>query len=133
MILVDTNVLVDLIVPSEWTEWSQRAVADGRLRDELIINAAVYAELAAGYRHIEDLEAMLVSVEVKLAPMPRTALFLAGKAFRRYRAAGGIRTVLPDFFIGAHAEIADAPLLTRDKQRYRTYFPSVRLITPNVS
>jgi hypothetical protein len=134
VILVDTNVLVDVIVPSVWTEWSQRALADARFRDQLIINAVVYAELAAGYRRIEDLEELLAQVEIDLAPIPRSALFLAGKAFRRYRAAGGIRTgVLPDFFIGAHAQVNDAPLLTRDSHRYRTYFPAVQLIAPNVS
>jgi predicted nucleic acid-binding protein len=58
-------------------------------------------------------------------------LFLAGKAFRRYRRAGGPRTtVLPDFFIGAHAQIAGMPLLTRDVRRYRSYFPHVTLIAP---
>jgi predicted nucleic acid-binding protein len=63
--------------------------------------------------------------------MPRAALFLAGKAFLRYRAAGGARTgVLPDFFIGAHAAIKAVPLLTRDAQRYRTYFPSLVVIAP---
>jgi predicted nucleic acid-binding protein len=63
--------------------------------------------------------------------MPRKALFLAGKAFARYRAAGGTRAgVLPDFFIGAHAEIEGLPLLTRDADRYRHYFPTVTLIAP---
>jgi hypothetical protein len=63
--------------------------------------------------------------------MPRPALFLAGKVFQQYRAAGGTRNgVLPDFFIGAHAAVSGVPLLTRDVQRYRTYFPSIRLITP---
>jgi predicted nucleic acid-binding protein len=59
-------------------------------------------------------------------------LFLAGKAFQRYRRAGGVRTgVLSDFFIGAHSVIADAPLITRDGRRYRTYFPGIELIIPN--
>ena len=63
--------------------------------------------------------------------MPRAALFLAGKAFLRYRAAGGARTgVLPDFFIGAHAAVEAIPLLTRDARRYRTYFPSLLVIAP---
>lgn len=134
MILVDTNVLVDLIVPSAWTDWSQRALADARLRDVLNINIVVYAELAAGYRRIEDLDAMLTELQLDLAPIPRSGLFLAGKAFRRYRAAGGISTgVLPDFFIAAHAQVIDAPLLTRDRRRYRTYFPAVQLIAPAVT
>jgi len=59
-------------------------------------------------------------------------LFLAGKAYQRYRASGGVRTgVLPDFFIGAHALVAGVPLLTRDAARYRTYFPGIALIAPD--
>lgn len=37
---------------------------------------------------------------------------------------------LPDFYIGAHAEVEGHTLVTRDAARYRTYFPGVRLITP---
>ena len=32
--------------------------------------------------------------------------------------------------LGAHACVAHLPLLTRDPRRVRTFFPSVRLITP---
>ena len=68
---------------------------------------------------------------ITLEEIPRAALFLAGKAFQRYRSAGGTRSgVLPDFFIGAHVGVAGLPLLTRDVQRYRTYFPSLNLIAP---
>ena len=68
---------------------------------------------------------------VAMEPMPRPALFLAGKAFQRYRAAGGRRTgVLPDFFIGAHAAVARLALLTRDARPYRSYFPTVDLVAP---
>ncbi|MFY8096162.1 MAG: type II toxin-antitoxin system VapC family toxin [Niveispirillum sp.] len=63
--------------------------------------------------------------------MPRAAMYLAGKVFQKYRASGGSRQgVLPDFFIGAHVVITGLPLLTRDRGRYRTYFPSLALITP---
>jgi predicted nucleic acid-binding protein len=36
-----------------------------------------------------------------------------------------------DFFIGAHAVIAEVVLITRDARRYRTYFPEIALIAPN--
>ncbi len=66
-----------------------------------------------------------------VSAIPRAALFRAGKAFRDYRRWGGGHTgVLPDFFIGAHAEVAGLRLLTRDASRYRSYFPEVALIAP---
>lgn len=131
MILVDTNILVDLISASVWTEWSTAELASAKARDEVAINAVVYAELSPGFESIEQLDALLVTVALGFVAIPRAALFLAGKSFRRYRAAGGVRTgVLPDFFIGAHAEVTRSPLLTRDPGRYRTYFPTVALIAP---
>jgi predicted nucleic acid-binding protein len=92
----------------------------------------VYAEFSSRFRRIEDLDAMLASVEVVVAEMPRPALFLAGQAFKTYRSRGGPRTsILPDFFIGAHAAVLNAPLVTRDPGRYRRYFPGLELIAPN--
>ena len=133
MIFVDTNVLVDLLNDDPvWAQWSRRELANAKAQHELAISPVVYAELSVGYTHIEDVDLMLDTAGIVIMPIPRAALFLAGKAFRQYRAAGGIRTgVLPDFFIGAHALITDAPLVTRDPRRYRTYFPGLALIAPN--
>ena len=83
------------------------------------------------YARIEEVDKILADVDLELAETPRSALFLAGKAFQRYRARGGARlSVLPDFFIGAHAAVARFVLLTRDSRRYRDYFPGVELIAP---
>ena len=133
MILVDTNVLVDIINDDPlWAEWSQREVTRAALREELAINDIVYAELSVRYETIEALDEMLREVELASVAIPRHALFLAGKAFQRYRLAGGTKTgVLPDFFIGAHAVVSDSMLITRDPGRYRTYFPRIALIAPN--
>ena len=80
---------------------------------------------------IEALESVLTAARVTVAAMPRAGLFLAGKAFQRYRATGGRRTgVLPDLFIGAHAAVTGMTLLTRAPLRYRSYFPNVALVTP---
>jgi predicted nucleic acid-binding protein len=132
MILVDTNVLVDVIEDDpSWADWSQRQLEAAAALDALAINGVIYAELSVGYRRVDDLDAMIAAAEITLMPIPRPALFLAGKAFFRYRHAGGTKTgVLPDFFIGAHAVIEDAPLITRDASRYRSYFPGITLITP---
>ena len=133
MILVDTNVLVDLVTDDpRWGEWSQRQLDRAAAQDELAINDIVYAELSVGYSRIEELDAMIREVGLVTAAIPRVALFLAGKAFQRYRSAGGRRTgALPDFFLGAHAVISDCVLITRDAARYRTYFPGIVLIAPN--
>ena len=92
----------------------------------------VYAEFSIGYAQIEEADRVLANVGIDLIEMPRPALFLAGKAFRRYRARGCSRTgVLPDFFIGAHAAVARVSLLTRDPRPYRTYFTGIALIAPD--
>ena len=132
MILVDTNVLLDVVTNDpEWAEWSQHQLEAAALRDRLFINSVVYAEVSTSYRRIEEVDAALVTAGVALAEIPRPALFLAGKVFLEYRKRGGRRTgVLPDFFIGAHAAVTRSPLLTRDAARYRTYFPAATLISP---
>jgi predicted nucleic acid-binding protein len=102
------------------------------IKGGLAINDVVYAELSVRFDRIEALDAVVESAGLVLTGTPRAALFLAGKAFLRYRASGGARTGgLPDFFIGAHAAVSGMPLLTRDVQRYRTYFPRIDLITPD--
>jgi predicted nucleic acid-binding protein len=132
MILVDTNVLLDVLQDDpRWAEWSQQQLEGARLTDRLAINAVIYAELSIAFRRIEELEAVITEASLAVEAMPREALFLAGKAFLNYRRARGSRRgVLPDFFIGAHAAVMKWPLLTRDARRYRRYFPSLRLIAP---
>lgn len=133
MTLVDTNVLLDLVTDDpNWADWSIAQLEAASLNGPLLINDVVYAELAVRYDRVEDLEVFVDEAGLAMAPMPRAALFLAGKVFTQYRRSGGSRTgVLPDFFIGAQAAVNELPLLTRDVGRYRTYFPSLKLITPN--
>ena len=132
MVLIDTNVLLDVVTNDpQWADWSQNQLEAAALKDVLAINAVVYAELSIGFRRIEEVEAVLAKAQVAVEEIPREALFLAGKAFQRYKARGGTRTgVLPDFFIGAHAAVLGAPLLTRDARRYRDYFPKLELLAP---
>jgi predicted nucleic acid-binding protein len=133
VILVDTNVLLDLVTDDPlWAGWSQQQLDLASAQDELAINDIVYAELSVGYERMEQLDAMIRDAGLITAVIPRPALFLAGKAFQRYRSAGGRKTgVLPDFFVGAHAVVADAALITRDAARYRSYFPGIVLIARN--
>lgn len=135
MILVDTNVLLDVATDdSEWFDWSARALADEAVKGPLYINAIVYAELSTRYAGVEAVDSFIEQMGVSIKEIPRTAAFLAAKAYGRYRVAGGTRTgVLSDFFIGAHATALDIPVLTRDVRRYRTYFPNLRLVAPQLN
>lgn len=132
MTLVDTNILLDLVTDDpQWADWSIAKLEQASINGPLYINDVIYAELSVRYERIEDLDAMIAQAGIEIAPVPRGALFLAGKVFARYRRSGGKRTgVLPDFFIGAHAAVNQWPLLTRDVGRYRSYFPTVELILP---
>ncbi len=132
MTVVDTNILLDLVTNDPvWADWSIAQLDAASFNGPLLINDVVYAELAVRYDRIEDLDAFLDQAGIEIAAMPREALFLAGKVFAKYRRSGGVRTgVLPDFFIGSHAAVSRLPLLTRDVDRYRTYFPSLVLIAP---
>ena len=133
MLLVDTNVILDVVQNDPaWAQWSQAQLDAASLRSALLINPIIYAELSIAYRRIEDLEGMLSKGGLRVEQIPREALFLAGKAFMRYREQGGAKGgVLPDFFIGAHAAVAGIPLLTRDARRYRSYFPKLELLSPD--
>ena len=134
MLLVDTNVLVDVLADDpEWADWSvDQLRAQSRIH-RLAINPIVYAELSLTFSTAEVLDRTIDDLDLTLIELPRPALFLAGKAFVRYRKHGGRKAnVLPDFFIGAHAAVIQCPLLTRDTGRYAFYFPGVRLVAPNV-
>jgi predicted nucleic acid-binding protein len=132
MLLVDTNVLIDVLEDDpRWADWSINQLRTQTQIHPLVINPIIYAELSLAFSTFEALDAVLDKLGLALREVPRPALFLAGKAFARYRKAGGSKTgVLPDFLIGAHAAVERWTLLTRDAQRYRAYFPSVELLTP---
>jgi predicted nucleic acid-binding protein len=132
LILVDTNVILDLVENDPvWADWSQQQLEVASLQATLCINSVIYAELSIAFDDIEDLENVLKQGEFRMEPIPREALYLAGKAFVKYRKQKGAKTaVLPDFFIGAHAAVAEMPLLTRDTRHYASYFPTVHLIAP---
>jgi predicted nucleic acid-binding protein len=132
MTLVDSNVLLDVVTDGQvWGDWSQEQLERAAARGPLVVNDVIYAEVSTRFASVESVEATLLDLKIDLVSIPREALFLAGKAYLQYRAAGGVRTsVLPDFFIGAHAAVERLPLLTRDVRRYRSYFPTVDLIAP---
>lgn len=131
-VLVDSNILLDVLLQDpQWFNWSSQMLAQCANESELIINPLIYAEISVGFQSEEELEILMLSLFFHREPLPYEAAFLAGKAFLSYRQNGGIRrSPLPDFYIGAHALTAGYRLLSRDRQRYRTYFPDLDLIAP---
>ncbi len=133
MILVDTNVLVDVAsADPKWMEWSIDAMTTAmRGSGPLVINAIIYAEFSLGFTTNAACDAEIERFGAVFVDLPKLAAFRAGVAFREYRKRGGQRTnPLPDFFIGAHASALGIPILTRDVARYRTYFPEVEVVGP---
>ncbi len=132
MLLVDTNVLVDVLQDDpRWAAWSLGQLRAQAQIHALAINPVIYAEMSLSFSTVDALEAVVARMQLALHEIPRPALFLAGKAFAQYRRRGGSKTqVLPDFFIGAHAAVQRWPLLTRDAGRYRSYFPKLEIVAP---
>ena len=132
MIIVDTSVLLDVVRDDPvWGLRAREALDAAVANDDVVYNDVIYAELSTRYPTIEEFEAILASVPLSHRPMPRHGLFLAAKAFQLYRRRGGTKTgVLSDFFVGAHAAVERASLLTRDPGHVSTYFPTVSLISP---
>ena len=130
MTIIDTSVLLDVLIAGARHGDESQARMEAALRTgRLAINDVIAAELAPAFATESDLWSAVDDAQLALLPYPRSAIFLAGQAFRRYRRRGGTRQrILPDFMIGAHAVAAGAALLTRDRGFYRDYFPGVRLI-----
>ncbi|MEH2330787.1 type II toxin-antitoxin system VapC family toxin [Nostoc sp.] len=131
-VLVDSNVILDILTNDpNWFDWSALQLTTYARQDQLAINPIIYAEIAIGFAREQELITALPEDMFQRLPLPWDAAFLAGQSFLNYRRRGGARTSpLPDFYIGAHASTANLPLITRDVNRYRTYFPNVRLISP---
>lgn len=130
--LVDSCVLFDLVLDDPaWGQWSATALAAAADEGPLVINPVVYAEVSVGFDSVEVLDSVLPAADYLREELPYAAGFLVSKAFLRYRRSGGAKTSpLPDFYIGAHAAVSGHRLLTRDKARYATYFPTITLIAP---
>jgi len=131
-VLVDSNIILDIYLDDpKWADWSEASLAKHSQTATLFINAVIYSEISIGFERIEDLELAVARAGFQMMDIPKEALFLAGKAFLTYRKRkGSKRTPLPDFYIGAQAAVLDMELVTRDVSRYRSYFPTVRLIAP---
>lgn len=130
-VMVDSNVIFDVTNDDPvWADWSDAQITVHQPVG-LVVNPLIYTELCTQASVTADVDKLLAELKLELLELPREALFLAAKAYLKYRRQGGIKTApLPDFFIGAHAQVLGVPILTRDAGRYTSYFPGVPLICP---
>jgi len=130
--IVDSNIILDVFLnDSQWADWSESKLEEYSNHTSLFINSIIYSEISIAFQLIEDLESSISKAGFQILEIPKEALFLAGKAFLKYKKRKGAKTApLPDFFIGAQAAVLHLDLLTRDISRYQSYFPTVKLIAP---
>jgi predicted nucleic acid-binding protein len=109
-----------------WVETLAAAKAEGIL----VICDIVYAEVSPGFNDAAALDDKLDRMGIVFEPINREAAFLAGKLFRSYRDSRGTRTTLiPDFLIGAHAQVQADRLAANDTGYRRRYFGKLPLLT----
>jgi predicted nucleic acid-binding protein len=131
-ILIDTNIILDVLTEDPlWADWSDKAITKHQSKG-LIVNSIIYSELCTGAESRAEVDEVIQSLNLSFEEIPRDALYLAAKAFLKYRRKRGTKiSTLPDFFIGGHAEAIGVPIITRDTARYQSYFPNVTLICPS--
>ena len=131
-VLVDSNVVLDIFLDDpNWAEWAESTLGKYSDTATLYINPIIYSEVSIGFERIEELESAINRGGFQILEIPKEALFLAGKAYLKYKRGKGIKkSPLPDFYIGAQAAVLNLDLITRNISRYLTYFPTVKLISP---
>ena len=138
MTLLDTNVLIYASESgSRHHDWARRTIAQAVSTEGAVINAVCLAEICVGERDPATTADRIRGWGIDVLDVPVAAADICAAAYRRYRerrlqqsGKASPRTPLPDFFIGAHAQIMGWTLATADTTRFTAYFPSVRLMTP---
>ena len=130
--IVDTNVIIDVIgAPTTYSPASATALSRIGLGQRLVVNLVIFAEASARFSTPEQVEAAFDRLQLNMEPLTNAVAHRAGVAHREYRRAGGARdTILPDFLIGAQADMMGLPILTRDPRRFSTYFRNLVLVDP---
>src|ERR1044072_2915240 len=126
---IDTNVLLDVLIPNELFYAASAEALERSAAGLLVICDIVYPELSGHFQRQSDCDEFLESNEIRVTALTREAHFLAGQAWRTYRRNGGKRNrILSDFLIGAHAQKQAQQLLSRDRGFYRELFPELIVV-----
>jgi len=130
---VDTSVVIPLIEMESNHHLACRESVERALANNgpIVVSDIVYVEMSVAMKTKADADAVIARFGFVRCGYSDEALYRASEAFRVYRANGGPREhLLPDFLVGALADVEAEELLTRDPARIRTYFPRVSMIHP---
>jgi predicted nucleic acid-binding protein len=128
-VILDSNVVIALFQSEQPTLFEK--LAEWQALHPVHINLVIYAEVAPSFVDPQGLRSALGRLGVEVSGITLEEAFRAGKAFADYRRRGGRRkTILPDFLIGAQAEVRGWPLVTRDRKGFASYFPQLEIIDP---
>jgi predicted nucleic acid-binding protein len=138
MILLDTNVLIYASdEQSEYCHWARRIIAESVSGEGASVNAVSLAEICVGETHPQHVADRIRSWGVCIIDIPVAAAEICAKAYLTYRLRRKTASEkdapsmpLPDFFIGAHAQVMGWTLATADVERFKTYFPKIIVKSP---
>lgn len=129
---LDSSVLIDLLDDqSAHYGWSSAEFTKAKASGPVLVSDVVYSEFSVTLPSEAAADAVVAQLALVRCGYSNQALFRAGKAYARYRKNKGQKlNVLPDFLVGALADVEGAPVLTRDPGKVKTYFPAVKVISP---
>jgi hypothetical protein len=128
-VILDSNILI-AIFQNEHPDWFEK-LAGWQIAQTIHINLVIFAEVAPSFTETDALQSALAELGLQIAEITLDDAYRAGCAFAEYRRRGGSReTILPDFLIGAQAEMRGWPLVTRDRKGFASYFPNLEIIDP---
>jgi predicted nucleic acid-binding protein len=131
--LIDTCLLIRALEREDAA--ANVAISQAQHEGGAVANVVILAEICAGSGAPEEVSAAVRSLGVQIVEMPEAVPPICGRAFSLYldrrsrqTPARASKTPLPDFFIGAHAQVMGWQIATSDTDRFKTYFPEVNLI-----
>jgi predicted nucleic acid-binding protein len=130
---LDTNILIYLLDQRDRLHvWTEQQLEKCKIAGPAIISDIVYCEFSVGMANQAAVDAAVSRLGLERIRGSDAALFRASQAFKCYRTQhkGQKTNVLPDFIIGAIAEVVGAPLVTNNSTDFVKYFPKIKLISP---